>query len=76
MEWKLFGGGVRHPVLKVITVIIMIILMPEALVLSPVLVPLHFILRKKGLNGFYFDRRIKVGRKSFHRRSIGTQETT
>lgn len=38
-----------------------------AVILSPILIPLHFILRRQGRNGFYFCRRIVIGPESFYK---------
>ena len=65
MTFKLFGKEVHNPILVVMLVLVTIILGFVALLFSPVLVPMHFILRRKGLNGFYFDNCIVIERESF-----------
>jgi hypothetical protein len=67
VEWKLFGKVVHHPVLVTLSVISTIVLGIIALVLSPVLVPVHYLLRKLGKNGFYFNKHVWIGKDSFTR---------
>lgn len=67
IEWKLFGKVVHHPVLKVVSIVSTIVLGIVVLVLSPVFIPAHFIIRLCGLNGFYFNNHIWIGKDSFNR---------
>ena len=67
VEWKLFGKIVHHPVLITFSVIFTFVFVIVALALSPVLVPIHFLLRLFRKNGFYFNRHIWIGKDSFAR---------
>jgi len=76
------GKEVTNPVAKVLIIIFLIfVAMPLALsvsmlliasliVLSPILIPLHLILRKSGRQGFVRDggRRIVIGSGAFRKR--------
>ena len=70
VAYKLFGVPVYHPVLKVLAIVIMVVLLLACLALAPILVPLHFILRKCGRNGFYSNRHITIGRSAFEREDL------
>ena len=67
VKWKLFGKVIHNPVLVSISIVVTVVFGLGAIVLSPVLVPLHFALRKFGYNGFYFNRHIWIGKDSFAR---------
>lgn len=67
VEYKLFDKVVNHPVLKVASVFFTIIFSLLTLILSPLLVPTHLLLRRIGRNGFYFNSRIVIGKESFAR---------
>lgn len=64
-QYRFFGKVVYHPVLKALAVGVTIILLGVCLLLSPVLVPAHFLLRRSGRNGFYFNGKISVDKESF-----------
>jgi hypothetical protein len=67
-EYTIFGKPVYHPTLKVLAVFLAILFLILMLPLAPVLIPLHFLLRKMGRNGFFFDNKLWFGTKSFARR--------
>ena len=68
VEYKLFGKHVETQPLISIAILVFGLLLILALFLSPVLLPLHFALRKKELKGFYIDHHIWIGKESFARR--------
>ena len=68
VEYKFFGKIVHNPILKVLAVSIAVINGLLLLPFTPVLVPVHFLLKKLGRNGFYFDNHLWVGKKSFEKR--------
>ncbi len=59
---------VHHPALKILALFVTANLLIGAMLLSPILVPLHYFLRVKGRNGFFFDRHICIDKESFARR--------
>lgn len=67
VEYKLFGKIVHNPILKVLAVLTTVINGLLLLPFTPVLVLTHFVLKKLGRNGFYFDNRIWIGKKSFEK---------
>jgi len=67
IEWKLFGKVVHGPILIAFSFVMTVVLTFGAIVLSPALVPLHFLLRRFGRNGFYFNKHIEIGKDSFAR---------
>jgi len=68
IEFKLFGKTVHNPILIVLAVLITVINGLLLLPLAPILVPTHFLLKKLGCNGFYFDNHLWIGKKSFEKR--------
>ena len=67
-DFTMFGKEVHHPALKVVVAVVVIGVLAIALIMSPLLVPTHFLLRKYGRNGFYFDKRLVFNTGSFARR--------
>ena len=67
-SFTIFGRRVRHPAMKALTIVFTALFLLILLSLSPVILPLHFFLRRRGRNGFWFDQRLVVGRESFQRR--------
>ena len=66
MQNRLFGQVVEKPELKVLAVAITLVLVVVCLAMSPVLIPTHFLMRKRyGLNGFYFNNHLWIGIDSF-----------
>lgn len=66
MEYRLFGRAVEKRELKALAVAISFFVAVTCLAMSPVLVPLHFLMRKRcGLNGFYFNDHLWIGLDSF-----------
>ena len=68
VEYKLFGKHVETQPSISVAIVVSGFFFILALALSPLLLPLHFALKKKGLKGFYIDRHIWIGKESFARR--------
>lgn len=64
-EYKVFYKKVNHPIPKVFAVFMLFTLL---IILSPILIPGHFILRAVGRNGFYFNNKIQVEKIAFKKR--------
>lgn len=67
MTWtfRLCGRVVKNPALIAVVIAMTIIFGLVVLALSPILIPLHFVLRRYGLKGFYSNRHICIGTESF-----------
>ena len=70
-----FGKEVRHPALKAAAILVAVVLFGAALVLSPILVPLHFVLWRLGRNGFYNAGRITIDASSLRKRRESVRQT-
>lgn len=64
VEHRMFGRVVHSPTIKVFAVFTFVTFWLICLALTPILVPMHFILRKCGRNGFYFDHQLVIGKRS------------
>jgi len=60
-----FGKEVKHPALQALVVGGVLL---HLITFSPLYIPVHFLLRKVGRNGFYFNNRIIIEKESFARR--------
>lgn len=69
VSYKFFCKPVYHPALKLLTIVWLVFFSAAAFFLLPILIPLHFYLRKSGRNGFLFDQRLCLGVDSFRKRS-------
>ena len=68
VDYKLFGKHVETQPSISVAIVVSGFFFILALALSPLLVALHFILKRIGRKGFYIGRRLWIGKESFARR--------
>lgn len=63
------GKKIHNPVLKLLSLFYISLWLTLALVMTPILIPSHYLLRRLGRNGFYFNNKVIIGRTSFEKRN-------
>lgn len=67
-QWTLLGYKVNHPVLVCMAQVGTVIGLMFVVIMSPILIPIHHILKAFGRRGFWYNKNLTIGISSFWRR--------